>query len=33
MITHISLYGVWVADQDEALDFYTNKLGSSCAWT
>lgn len=27
MIRHISLYGVWVEDQDEALDFYTNKLG------
>jgi catechol 2,3-dioxygenase-like lactoylglutathione lyase family enzyme len=27
MIKNISLIGVWVNDQDEALDFYTGKLG------
>ena len=27
MIKNVSLLGVWVSDQDEALEFYTNKLG------
>jgi catechol 2,3-dioxygenase-like lactoylglutathione lyase family enzyme len=27
MITHVSLATVWVADQDEAKAFYTDKLG------
>lgn len=27
MITNVSLVGVWVQDQDEALEFYTGKLG------
>jgi catechol 2,3-dioxygenase-like lactoylglutathione lyase family enzyme len=27
MINNVSLLGVWVDDQDEALDFYTTKLG------
>lgn len=27
MITHIKLVGVYVKDQEQALDFYANKLG------
>ena len=27
MITNVSLVSVWVTDQDESLDFYTNVLG------
>ena len=27
MITHISLITLWVTDQDEARDFYVQKLG------
>jgi catechol 2,3-dioxygenase-like lactoylglutathione lyase family enzyme len=27
MINNVSLLGVWVNDQDEALEFYTTKLG------
>ncbi|HEY8456653.1 MAG TPA: VOC family protein [Actinopolymorphaceae bacterium] len=27
MIEHVSHIGVWVLDQDQALDFYVNKLG------
>jgi catechol 2,3-dioxygenase-like lactoylglutathione lyase family enzyme len=27
MLTHINISGVFVLDQDEALDFYVNKLG------
>lgn len=27
MITHIKLVGVYVTDQEKALDFYANKLG------
>ena len=27
MLNHINISGVFVLDQDEALDFYVNKLG------
>jgi catechol 2,3-dioxygenase-like lactoylglutathione lyase family enzyme len=32
MISKLSHTTIWVLDQDEALDFYTQKLGSRCAW-